>query len=239
MATEDEWERLLAAQRRLQEAFPDLVLVGGTASALHARHRRSLDGDHVLSDLREHFAEVVAKLEELAGWKTNRLRPPVLVLGNFEGVETGIRQLVRTVPLETDEIAGIKVPTLEEMVRVKAWLVVTRNALRDYVDLCALAHLAGPRYVVALRRIDELYPQTGTESVLRQLAKQLAEPLPYDLVPGEAELRRYRDLRPPWDDWRNVERRCEEMSNAIANLFGLDPDLVREIPEGREPGLER
>jgi len=70
------------------------VLVGGPA-ALHAGHRRSLDGDHVLEDLRPRFDEVLAALE----------RPPVAdltreetgaILGSLDGVMTGIRQLRRT-----------------------------------------------------------------------------------------------------------------------------------------------
>ncbi len=46
-----DWEQLLAAERHLQTLLPDAVLVGGTAAALHAGHRVSLDGDHVLADL--------------------------------------------------------------------------------------------------------------------------------------------------------------------------------------------
>ena len=52
-----DWERLLAAERHLQALLPDAVLVGGTAAALHAGHRLSLDGDHVLADLRDRFDE--------------------------------------------------------------------------------------------------------------------------------------------------------------------------------------
>ena len=78
-----DWERLLAAERHLQYLVPGRVLVGGTAAALHARHRLSIDGDHVLSDLRERFveasehgacdvrraigAEVLAAVSEVAG----------------------------------------------------------------------------------------------------------------------------------------------------------------------------
>ena len=47
---DSEWERLLSAERHLQALVPGTVLVGGTASALHARHRISLDGDHVLAE---------------------------------------------------------------------------------------------------------------------------------------------------------------------------------------------
>jgi hypothetical protein len=39
-----DWERLLAAERHLQALVPGSVLVGGTAAAIHASHRQSLDG---------------------------------------------------------------------------------------------------------------------------------------------------------------------------------------------------
>lgn len=47
-----EWEKRLAAERHLQALIRGTVLVGGTAAPLHAGHRRSHDGDHVLADLR-------------------------------------------------------------------------------------------------------------------------------------------------------------------------------------------
>jgi DNA-binding XRE family transcriptional regulator len=51
--------------------------------------------------------------------------------------------LIRQRPLEVKEvvIAGktVRIPTLEEMTRIKAWLVLRRNAVRDYLDLVALA----------------------------------------------------------------------------------------------------
>ncbi|TMA61226.1 MAG: hypothetical protein E6J68_16680 [Deltaproteobacteria bacterium] len=56
----------------------------------------SLDGDHVLEDLRSRFDEVLAALEAAAGWRTERIQRPVLILGELHGVLTGIRQLRRT-----------------------------------------------------------------------------------------------------------------------------------------------
>ena len=40
-------DRVLRSASRLQEAVPDAVLVGGSAAALYAAHRESLDHDHV------------------------------------------------------------------------------------------------------------------------------------------------------------------------------------------------
>lgn len=95
-----DWERLLAAERHVQALVPGTVLVGGTAAALHAGHRRSHDGDHVLADLRDRFDDVLAALEGVAGWRTARVQRPVLVLGGLDGIATGIRQLRRSAPLD-------------------------------------------------------------------------------------------------------------------------------------------
>lgn len=214
------WRRVLEVQELLQRHFPELVLVGGTAAALHAGHRHSLDGDHVLVDLKERFPEILRRLEALSGWRTARTRYPVLILGRLEGVETGIRQLRRRAPLETEVVSGLRVPTLAEMARVKGWLVVTRNATRDYVDFCALAERLGERFADAIRPLDALYPQETGETVTRQLCKQLAEPRPYDL--DECDLGGYRGLQPPWNDWSYVEQACRRLSAVIAReILGL------------------
>jgi hypothetical protein len=99
-----EWEQVLSAAAHLQRIFPDAVLVGGTAAALYAGHRVSTDADHVLTDLRVRFDKVLAELESVAGWKTARVRPPVQILGSLDGIETGVRQLIRETPLETAEM---------------------------------------------------------------------------------------------------------------------------------------
>jgi len=107
-----DWERLLAAERHLQQLVPGSTLVGGTAAALHAGHRASVDGDHVLEDLRERFDEVLSSLEAAAGWQTDRVPQPVLILGQLDGTLTGILRLGRTKPLETETIDGLVVPNL-------------------------------------------------------------------------------------------------------------------------------
>ena len=129
-----DWERLLAAERHLQYLVPGTIRVGGTAAAIHAGHRARMDGDPVLENMRERFDEVLATLEAAAGWQTERIQRPVLILGQLDGILTGIRQLRRTFPLETEMAAGLRVPTLAEMARIKAWLLVTRNTVRDYLD---------------------------------------------------------------------------------------------------------
>lgn len=201
-----EWERLLAAERHLQQLVPGSVLVGGTAAALHTGHRRSLDGDHVLTDLRERFDEVLASLEAAAGWATSRVQRPVAILGRLDGIMTGIRQLRRTQPLETELIDGLLVPTLAEMARIKAWLLATRQTVRDYLDTVVLLERLGeegtPR---AFARFDELYAQPGGASPLVEAVDRLARAAPSDAP--EVDLRTYRHLIAPWNDWAHLAAR--------------------------------
>ena len=213
-----EWERVLSAAAHLQDVLPGTTLVGGTAAAVYAGHRVSYDADHVLGDLRERFDEVLAQLESVAGWQTARVKRPVLILGSLDGIETGVRQLIRDQPLETVEveIGGIclVVPTQSEMLRIKAVLILKRNATRDYLDFVALAeHMGSDAVFGAIARLDGLYPQPSGESVLQQLQVQLARPLPYDL--DEMNLAEYRRLDPKWHHWTRVTLTCAEIAAEI------------------------
>lgn len=202
-----DWERLLSAQEIFQSHFPECVLVGGTAAALHAHHRVSIDADHILPNLKTKFAEILKDVEKESGWRTNRIEPPVLILGNFQGVRTGIRQLIRSAPLETMQVRGLKVPTPEEVLRIKAYLIVKRNATRDYIDFVALwDHLGTTNALKALHSLDALYPQEGDMTVSQQLALQLSEPKPWDL--SETDLSHYKALAAPYTDWNEVKRRA-------------------------------
>ena len=94
-----DWDEVLSAAARLQKLLPKAVLVGGTASAIHARHRISRDADQVLSGLRERFDGILAQLESVAGWKTARVRRPVQNLGSLDGIETGLRLVFTGTPV--------------------------------------------------------------------------------------------------------------------------------------------
>ena len=214
-----DWEQLLSAAAQLQEILPDATLVGGTAVAIFAQHRLSRDADHVLPNLRDRFDKVLAELEAVAGWRTARVKRPVLILGSLDGIETGVRQMIREQPLETQEVMigalRLVVPTEEELLRIKGVLIIKRNATRDYLDFAALAERIGPgRVTEALARLDQLYPQASGESALQQLQVQLSNPIPYDLE--DTDLSEYRRLHPKWHDWSRVKEIC---ANIAADLF--------------------
>ena len=213
-----EWERVLSAAARLQRILPEAVLVGGTASAIHAQHRFSRDADHVLTDLKPRFDQILAQIESVAGWKTARVQRPVQILGRLDGIETGIRQLIRHDPLETETVVigdeSIRVPTPAEILRIKGVLILKRNATRDYLDFVALAdRLGSERVAAALVPFDRLYPQDNGESPLQQLQIQLANPLPYDLE--DTELAEYKALLPHWQNWETVKAVCAQVAVLI------------------------
>ena len=219
-----EWEIVLSSAAHLQEILPEAVQAGGTAAAIYAGHRLSTDADHVLTDLRTKFAQVLAELESVAGWKTARVQSPVLILGSLDGIETGVRQLIREEPLETCQVeigaSQITLPTVEEMLRIKAVLILKRNATRDYLYFAALAeHMGEDRTLEALRSFDELYPQPNGESALQQLQIQLAEPLPFDL--DTVDLAEYKNVSPRWQHWASVSESCQRCATLIFDgIFG-------------------
>lgn len=231
-----DWELVLSCAARLQRILPDAVLVGGTASAIHAKHRFSRDADHVLTDLRHRFDEVLTELESVAGWKTARVQRPVQILGSLDGIETGVRQLIRDEPLETAVVdyhgARITVPTEAEILRIKGVLILKRNATRDYLDFVALAdHMGAERVAHALQAFDRLYQQDNGESALQQLQVQLANALPYDLE--ETELSEYKNLDPRWHDWQAVKAAGSHLSTVIFDRV-CDMDADRSDNHGIE-----
>jgi hypothetical protein len=213
-------DAVIAAAAHLQRTFPDAVLVGGTAASIHAGHRISFDDDHVLTDLRERFDQVLEALEEDDAWGTARVRAPVLILGRLDGIETGVRQLVRSRPLEVQRVRvrrhEVTVPTLPEMARIKAWLVLRRNATRDYLDTVALAERLGAEAAVVLARLDDWYEDqhgAGGCRLASQLVRQLADPQPYDL--DRDELPRYRQLVAPLRSWDAVRERSADLAARV------------------------
>jgi hypothetical protein len=185
MTVEQDWQHLLAAERRLQALVPGATLVGGTAVALHLHHRLSLDGDHVLADLRERFDEVLASLEAT-------LRD------------------------------GLRVPTLAELARIKSWLLVERDTVRDYVDVVAIFEALGQDGVRrALADFDETYargPSAAPPSI--DLVERLRAGSPADR--DSIDLTTYKGIMPPWNDWQHVLARGRAWSALLAR-WSLSP----------------
>lgn len=216
---------VLESASRLQELVPDAVLVGGSAAAIYAAHRDSYDHDHVVGDLRDRFEVVLEALESEGEWVTNRVRPGKLILGRLGDIEAGVRQLIRSRPLETAEVVlpsgrTLCVPTAEETLRIKGFLIVRRNQTRDYLDVAALADRYGIEAAAeVLAHIDDYYADQheGGRGVAAQVTRQLGDPRPAD-VSTTKQLGAYRNLTPRWQDWREVSGICRDLAAAILEV---------------------
>jgi hypothetical protein len=213
---------VLESAARLQELVPDAVLVGGAAAAAYAGHRDSFDHDHVVADLRDRFDIVLDAIEAEGEWVTNRVTPGKIILGRLGDIEAGVRQMTRTRPLEFVEVrlsSGrmLRVPTLAEILRIKAFLIVRRNQTRDYLDVVALADRTGSRRAgEVLATIDDYYSDQheAGEGVASQLTRQLADPRPAD-PSVTLQLSSYRNLDERWADWSDVRGACRQLALAI------------------------
>ena len=202
----------------MQGLFPDLglVAVGGTAAALHCRHRVSLDVDEVTPRLQESFEQIASALARWDGWTTNRLHPPVLILGERHGVELGLRQQRRAVPLQTTTVESLTVPTPAEMLRIKSFLLTERRNTRDYVDVAALARLLNESAsLAALSFLNLLYPSGSAQTLISQFAEACeSEPVDLDAIP----LQSYKGLKAPFTDWAFVAAACQRLGRTLLKL---------------------
>ena len=132
-----------------------------------------------------------------------------------------MRQLLRSRPLETDEIEvrgkRLAVPTAAEILRLKAWLALNRNQTRDYLDIAALADQIGlDEAATVLSAIDDYYADINTqpEAVATQLVRQLADPRPRD-AQVTSQLSSYKALDPRWHDWSTVQALLTELAQKM------------------------
>ncbi len=214
---------LLESAAHLQRLVPGAVLVGGSAAILYADHRESRDHDHVVADLADRFEMVLEAVEGDEGWATNRVTPGKVILGNLDGIEAGVRQMIRKTPLEVTKVSvpsggEVTVPTIEETLRIKAFLIVRRNQVRDYLDLAALAERLGiDEAARVLSQIDSYYADQNLDEdgVASQLARQLSSPQPADKATID-RLSSYRRLQKQWSDWDAVMAILSEVAKEMA-----------------------
>ena len=115
--------------------------------------------------------------------------------------------------------ATLRVPTIEETLRIKAFLAIRRNQVRDYLDIAALTqHMGVTAAATTLRAMDAFYSdQHGAgDGVASQVARQLADPRPADTgVLGS--LADYKGLDPRWHKWSAVVEVCRDVAEAMVD----------------------
>lgn len=146
-----------------------------------------------------------------------------MVLDELGGIETGVRQLIRRRPLEVIDVdlgdAGhVRVPTPDETLRIKGYLVVRRNQTRDYLDVVALADRSGIEHAAqVLAHLDDYYGDQRppeVHGVATQLVRQLSDPHPKDSR-TTTQLANYKALDEKWWEWSRVVEACRQLAVTI------------------------
>lgn len=92
-----------------------------------------------------------------------------------------------------------------------------RNQTRDYLDVAALGERMGlDQAAKSLAYIDQYYADQhdSPDGVASQLVRQLSDPRPAD-PRVTRELSHYKDLKPPWNDWRHTISICNQLADRM------------------------
>ena len=122
-------------------------------------------------------------------------------------------------------------PTYAEILRIKGFLVIRRNAVRDYVDCCALLQrLADADLAVALTPFNRLYAfdQPGGEPPLYRLAMRLVNPVPDDLENVDGRQLESRAGH-PWE-WDATTTACLQQGLRVMDLVDRSPLASPDTP---------
>jgi len=218
---QEQMKKVLEQAARLQKLVPDAILVGGSAASIYAEHRFSLDHDHIVTELENKFDLVLEALEREGDWVTNRVVYGKIILGELGGIEAGIRQLIRKKPLEFENVQigelSLNIPTIEEITRIKAFLIVKRNQMRDYLDFAALSDKTGiSKCAKIIDKIDDYYTDETKvgKPLLSQLLRQLSEPMPKDKSNIEL-LPDYKGTSEKWKDWNFIIEICKKVATEV------------------------
>jgi Nucleotidyl transferase AbiEii toxin, Type IV TA system len=216
-----ELAEMIRAGVEANREVPGSVALGGTICSLFAHHRASSDIDFVLSDLSKRFDEIREHLTNLPEWKERRVSIPLTILGTLNGVRVGYRQLRRTVAIDTQVIetplGDLVVPTLDELLRTKAFLCYNRNYTRDFVDFAELSCLFETKEVVLiLRDLDERFSWDKQPGILIEVIKKLLLPEPHDLNDKIHGFMQLRFLDPKLKTWDETAARCQEIGKLLS-----------------------
>ncbi len=148
----DAWEKLLSPEMR--EVWPILgeatrtmegCLMGGTALAIHLRHRVSFDLDYMTAgsfsgdQLAKKLKKAVGQIDVLeSGTDQLRARVRGVLVEVFRTPHRGANPghvITIQSPIEID---GMRVASLPDLVASKMDVILYRPKLRDYIDLVAI-----------------------------------------------------------------------------------------------------
>lgn len=111
----------------------------------------------------------------------------------------------------------LRVPTIDEALRIRAFLIVRRNQTKDYLDLVALTVTMGDVAAAGvLSTLDGCYADQRGDGmgVASQVARQLSDPRPADQRVTQ-ELNRYKGLDSRWHRWQDLTQACHRLADLM------------------------
>jgi hypothetical protein len=238
-SNKDSLEKVLESAAKFQKIVPGAILVGGTAASYYAQHRISVDHDHVLNDMNSRFEIIIDSLQSNDSWINFKEPKKDIVLGSLDGIRTGIRQLRIEKPLETNDVIldngeTLTIPTIEEILRIKAYFIVNRNQVRDYLDVIALTDKIGLDKVTSIHLdIDSYYSDIWKykNDIKSSLVEKLSviEPDDFETI---AQLKNYKGLNEPYSNWNYIEEKGELIAQKLIQGFSKERPLNKDLPLG-------
>lgn len=121
-------------------------LAGGTALAVHLRHRRSRDLDFFYDDPDLDLAALERRLSSLGSFAVS-MRAPGTLNAVLEGAKIQLLDAHEQIDLDApEEHAGILVASLADVFAMKVKAIGDRGELRDYFDLERIEELTDRRF---------------------------------------------------------------------------------------------
>jgi predicted nucleotidyltransferase component of viral defense system len=165
------------AWRALAQKLPDqLYLGGGTAVAVHLRHRESRDLDFFFHDSAVDLQALAKELSTtgdfaLTSESTGTLR------GLFRETKVEFFHADEGAPQhlleQTQTVSGLRVAGLKDLMAMKLKVVGDRGELRDYYDIKAIEQQAGLTVEDGIALYTERYGIAGTSDTLPHVVSAL------------------------------------------------------------------
>jgi len=118
-----------------------LYLGGGTAVAVHLRHRESADLDFFYHNSSVELDKLAEQLSSLGPFAITR-RAPGTLRGLFDGTKVEFLHADEVHPQvllrEPTQVAGLRVATLEDLMAMKLKVIGDRGEARDYFDVMSI-----------------------------------------------------------------------------------------------------
>ncbi|MGH8904480.1 MAG: nucleotidyl transferase AbiEii/AbiGii toxin family protein [Egibacteraceae bacterium] len=151
---------------------PEAYLVGGTALAVHLRHRKSRDLDFFLSapvdlDALEARLRKVGKL--VVTWRDTQILNGVLDGAKVRFLEAADQRIIEPIT----DMGGVRVAGVGDLMATKLNVVVRRPEARDYFDLLIVEQEAHRYVEEGLALFVERYRPTSPDQAISAIVRSL------------------------------------------------------------------